>query len=108
MKPLLSLGALLLAGGLPVVTAAQASAPQAQPLSPPRVTVPPEPAPRITPPLVKPKSPTVDPPPLQGGKPAPLGGYNDAARRCEAIGDVQQRAQCRDRVAREVPARPPS
>ncbi len=63
-------------------------------------------APRITLPLVDPQSLTVDPPALEGGKPAPLGGYDDAARRCESLGDVRQRAQCRDRVARETPVRP--
>ncbi|HYN59161.1 MAG TPA: hypothetical protein VET87_06360 [Rubrivivax sp.] len=114
MKILLALAiTALLAGGLPVSALAQAGA--AKPdadrgsaVAPPRTTQP-EPliAPRIVPPLVKPKPPTADPPALQGGKPAPLGGYNDAARRCESLSDIEQRTRCRDRVVREFPVRPP-
>lgn len=102
MKIALSIAALVLAGSSPLFVAAQAngSPQQAAPQGP--VVVP-----RITPPLVKPKPLTIDPPALQGGKPAPRGGYNDPARRCESIGDVPQRAQCRDRLVPETPLRPP-
>lgn len=63
--------------------------------------------PQITIPLVKAVPDPVDPPALRGGKPAPVGGINDAAARCEAQADVQARARCRDRLARETPVRPP-
>lgn len=116
MKILLALAiTALLAGGSPVSALAQAGASSAKSDAdrgnaavPPRTTQP-EPliAPRIVPPLVKPKPPTADPPALQGGKPAPLGGYNDAARRCESLADIEQRTRCRDRVVREFPVRPP-
>jgi hypothetical protein len=62
--------------------------------------------PQITIPLVKAVPLPVDPPALRGGKPAPLGGINDAAALCEAQADVQARARCRDRLARETPVRP--
>lgn len=108
MKIALAIVAMVLAYSSPMSAAAQASGSAGPPVSPPRAA-PPEPVvvPRITPPLVKPKPTTVDPPALQGGKPAPRGGYDDAARRCESIGDIQQRAQCRDRLVRETPLRPP-
>ena len=99
MKLLLSIAAIALANGLPLQAAAQNN-----PVTPPQGAQPaPQVAPRITPPLVKPKPPTADPPALQGGKPAP---YNDAARRCESLSDTQQRNQCRDRAARDAPVRP--
>lgn len=80
---------------------------RSNPVSPPRAAQP-EPlvAPQIKMPQVKPRPLTVDPPALQGGKPAPLGGYDDAARRCESMADIEQRTQCRDKVARETPMRP--
>ena len=62
--------------------------------------------PQITIPLVKAVPDPVDPPALRGGKPAPVGGINDAAARCEAQADVQARAKCRDSLARETPVRP--
>jgi hypothetical protein len=101
----------LLIGALPFSAAAQGGALQNE--SSERVRAPstlhPAPlvAPQITIPLAKPRPLTVDPPALQGGKPAPPGGINDAAARCEAQADLQLRAQCRDRLARETPVRPP-
>lgn len=61
--------------------------------------------PQITIPLVRAVPVPVDPPAVRGGKPAPVGGINDAAARCEAQADVQARAKCRDRLARETPVR---
>jgi hypothetical protein len=109
MKLPLSIAAIVWATSLPLSAAAQAGAPaNTTPVTPPRPAQPqPLVTPRITPPLVKPKPPTADPPALQGGKPAAPGGYDDPARRCEALSDIQQRTQCRDRVVRETPVRPP-
>lgn len=96
---------------LPLVGAAQGVAAQARPaergqVQPPRaLQAEPLVAPRIKLPLAKPAPLTVDPPALQGGKPAAPGGYDDAARRCEALADSQQRARCQDKVVREMPVR---
>jgi len=104
----------LLMGVLPLAAVAQGTAPQpnppevrSNPVTPPS-PLPPTPtvAPQIKVPLTQPRPPTLDPPALQGGKPAPPGGINDAAARCEALADVQARAQCRDKLARETPVRP--
>ena len=107
-----STSAVLLAASLAWAAQAQSQGTggAAEPLLTPPGASPPGPVvvPRITPPLVKPKPLTVDPPPLQRGQPAPLGGYDDATRRCEALGDVLQRSQCHDRLTRETPARPPA
>lgn len=103
----------LLIGIFPFSAAAQVSAPQTKPgetraIAPPSGVQPaPVVVPQITIPLTPPKPPTLDPPALQGGKRAPPGGINDAAARCEAQADIQLRAQCRDRLARETPVRPP-
>jgi hypothetical protein len=100
---------------VPLNAAGQTSAPQSKPAEARGATVTgpsamqpaPWAAPQITIPLVKPRPLTLDPPALQNGKPAPPGGVNDAAARCEAQADMQVRAQCRDKLAREIPVRPP-
>lgn len=103
MKLPLVIATIALAAGLPLPAAAQAGATPAQPVKPPSPPPPPPVvAPRITPPLVPPRPPTADPPALQGGKPAP---YSDAARRCQALSDIQQRNQCLDRAVRDAPLR---
>lgn len=122
----------LVLGILPLPAVAQASAAQPntaasskQPAAKPAQTVPtpaetrdsaappgalsrgPVVTPQITIPLVRAVPVQVDPPAVRGGKPAPVGGINDAAARCEAQADVQAREKCRDRLARETPVRPP-